>query len=184
MSGVPDRRKAALMGVIGGVLGAYAMRYYTRRVVPVVFPRALLPAEDSGRPDPLEDRALVPRQYADGETPFQAAGRRAYQSLTGSAPRSLETRDLLGDLTEWAYLITAGFLYGGTRTTTRWRDIAGGFFMGLRMWGADEIGAPLLGLRAGSTRFAREQHVVLLTAYWVFSFVMTNVTRFLYRLFP
>ena len=43
------------MGVIGGVLGAYAMRYYTRQIVPVVFPRALLPAADSGRPDPLED---------------------------------------------------------------------------------------------------------------------------------
>lgn len=184
MSGVPDRRKALVMGIIGGAVGAYAMRWYTRQVIPVIFPRALNSAQPNSRPDPLEARALVPRQYEEGETPFLAAGRIAYTSLTGNPPRSTETRALLGDLAEWAYLLTAGALYGGTRTTTRWRDIAGGFFMGIRMWAGDEISAPLFGLRAGPTRFTEQQHGVLLSAYWVYSFVMANVTRFLYRLFP
>ncbi len=184
MSGVPDRRKAMMMGIMGGVVGAYAMRWYTRKLVPVIFPWALLPAEEDGRPDPLETRALVPRQYEDGETPFQAVGRLGYQTLTGSTPRSAETRQLLGDLTEWAFLIAAGAGYGATRTTTRWRDLAGGFFMGLRLWGADEISAPILGLRAGPTRFTEAQHGLLLSAYWVFSLIMANTTRFLYRLFP
>ncbi len=184
MSGVPDRRKAFVMGIVGGIVGAYVMRYYTRKVIPVIFPRALRPADDNLQPDLLEQYALIPRQYEDGETPFQAAGRIAYKSLTGVEPRSQETRTLLGDLVEWSYLITAGAAYGATRTTTRWRDLSGTLFMGLRMWGGDEIAAPLLGLRVGYTRFTPEQHAVLLSAYWVFTAVMTNLTRILYRLFP
>ena len=66
----------------------------------------------------------------------------------------------------------------------RWGGRAGGFVMGLRLWGPAEISAPLLGLRAGPTRFTETQHGLLLSAYWVFSLVMANTTRFLYRLFP
>ncbi|MBK8032032.1 MAG: hypothetical protein IPK17_21655 [Chloroflexi bacterium] len=152
MSGVPDRRKAALMGVIGGVLGAYAMRYYTRRVVPVVFPRALLPAEDSGRPDPLEDRARAPavrrrrNTVSGGGTPRLPVADRKRAALAGNArPARRPHRMGVSD-------------HSGVPLRRRAHDDAlaryrGGFFMGLRMWGADEIGAPLLGLRAGSTRF-------------------------------
>ncbi|MBE2267993.1 MAG: hypothetical protein IAE80_07150 [Anaerolinea sp.] len=183
-SDVPDRRKALIMGIIGGVVAAYVMRWYTRKVVPVIAPRALRAASVSSRPDPLEERALVPRQYEDGESPFQAAGRIVYTKLTGNAPQSEETRVLLGDLAEWAALIGAGAGYGGTRTTTRGRDIAGGFFMGIRLWTADELMSPLLGLRAGPTRYSLHQHIVLLSAYWVYTFVMANLTRVLYRLLP
>lgn len=179
-----DRRKAALIGLVGGLAGAYAMRYYTRKIVPVLFPFVLRPAISDGRTDPLEKRALVKPRYEEGETTMQTAGRVIYTNLAGKAPRFAETRELLGDIAEWAYLILAGFTYGGTRTTTRPRDIAGGFFMGIRMWLADEMFAPLLGLRAGPTRFTMPQHAVLLSAYWVYSFIMANVTRILYRVLP
>ncbi len=183
-SGRLDRRKAALIGLIGGAVGAYAMRYYTRKIVPVYFPFVLRPAISDGRIDPLEKRAFVKPRYDEGETTMQVAGRVVYTNLAGKAPRYGETRELLGDIAEWAYLILIGMVYGGTRTTTRPRDIAGGFFMGIRLWLADEVFAPLLGLRAGPTRFTIRQHAVLLSAYWVYSFIMANLTRILYRILP
>ncbi|MBX3086783.1 MAG: hypothetical protein KF716_34440 [Anaerolineae bacterium] len=180
--GEPDRRKALMMGILGGMVGTVVMRYYTRHIVRGMFPGAFVPNVNATQIDPQERHALVPRQYEDGETLFETAGRVAYTLSTGNKPQDSETRQRLGTLVEAAYFIAAGAAYGGTRTSTRWRDFAGGFFMGIRMWVGEEIGAPLLGLRAGVTRFTLKQHLILLTRYWSFTLVMANVTRVLYRL--
>jgi hypothetical protein len=58
----------------------------------------------------------------------------------------------------------------------------GGFFYGIRLWLGETIVAALLGFRPGPTRFSVEQHVGLLTVYWVYTFTTTAVTRLLYRL--
>jgi hypothetical protein len=178
--GVPDRRRALVMGIMGGFIGAMAMRYYKRRIVPQLLPQPVYEAATSLTPDPQEKLSLVLPQYENGETPHEAAGSALYTTLTGNEPTA-DTRRMVGELVELAYLISAGAAYGGTRTSTRYRDIAGGFFMGLRMWTGEEVIAPLLGLRAGFTRFSAEQHIVLLTSYWVYTFVMAQVTRILYR---
>lgn len=180
--GVPDRRIGLIVGIFGGLIGAYAMRRYTHDVLPRLFPHANDPAQPALKPDPLEQRALFGQLYQSGETVHSTSGRVAYTYLTKQTPQSSETRNLLGDLAQWGFGLLAGVAYGATRTSTLPRDIAGGFFYGIRLWLADELLAPLFGLRAGPTRFTANQHVALLTTYWVYTFVTANVTRWLYLL--
>ncbi len=179
--GVPDRRIGLIVGIVGGLVGVYAMRRYTQTILPRLFPDADEPALVKGD-DPLEKRALLGQHYQEGENVYLTSGRVAYTLFNQQAPQSAETRHLLGDLAQWGFGVLAGVAYGATRTSTLPRDIAGGFFYGIRLWLSDELLAPLLGLRAGPTRFNINQHFALLTVYWVYSFVTANVTRILYRI--
>jgi hypothetical protein len=74
-----------------------------------------------------------------------------------------------------------GAAYGSTRTTTRNRDIAGGFFYGIRLWLGDEVMSRLLGLERDPREWPLKRHLVWLTGHWVYSFVTAQVTRVLYR---
>jgi hypothetical protein len=179
--GTPDRRKGFIVGIAGGLIGAYVMRRYVSDVIPRLFPDVDDPARS--RTDALERRAPFGPLYEPHESAYDAGGRIAYTLVTGTPPQTPETRRLLGDLARWGAGLFLGVMYGATRTSTLPRDIAGGFFYGIRIWLGDEILLPLLGLRAGPSRFTRRQHFALLTAYWVYSFVTTNTTRLLYRLF-
>lgn len=180
--GVPDRRIGLIVGIFGGLVGAYAMRRYTRDVLPRLFPHADDPAQPAQKPDPLESRAPFGPLYIPGETAYLTSGRIIYTRLTHQQPMESATRHQLGDLAQWAFGLLAGIAYGATRTSTLPRDMAGGFFYGIRLWLADEILAPLLGLRAGPTRFTANQHLALLTTYWAYTFVTANLTRWLYLL--
>lgn len=180
--GVPDRRKGLVMGIVGGLVGALVMHRYTRHALPRLFPDADAPAYITDQPDPLEKRAPFGQLYEEGESAYQAQGRLAYELTTGKTVRTEAARVRLGDYAQLALGLLAGISYGATRTSTLPRDIAGGFFYGIRLWLADELLMPLLGFRAGPTRFTRRQHFALLTTYWAYSFVTTNVTRILYRL--
>ena len=176
--GVPDRRKALLCGIVGGVVGAYAMRRYIHDVLPKLFPDADDPPQPAAQPDALEKRAPFGQLYQPGESAYDTGARLAYTYVIGREP---ERR--LGDSARWLSGLFLGIAYGATRTSTLPRDIAGGFFYGIRIWLSDELLSPLLGLRAGPTRFAPRQHFALLTSYWVYSFVTANMTRIIYRLF-
>lgn len=181
--GMPDRRKGLVMGIIGGLVGAYLMRRYSRELLPQLFPDANDPPQRTDNPDLLEERAPFGQLYQPDETSYEAGGRVVYELATGKSPQTQAERQQLGDLAHWGVGLMAGIAYGATRTSTLPRDIAGGFFYGIRLWLGDEIFMPLLGFRAGPTRFTLRQHLALLTRYWVYSFVTTNVTRILYRLF-
>ncbi|MEP7291001.1 MAG: hypothetical protein ABI835_04420 [Chloroflexota bacterium] len=181
--GVPDRRKGLVIGIVGGLVGAYAMRRYVRDLLPNWFPDASDPAQITDQPDPLERRAPFGQLYIPGENTYQAIGRVTYELTAHHPPPTLAQRQQLGDWAQWGMGLFAGIAYGATRTSTLPRDIAGGFFYGIRLWLGDEILLPLLGLRAGPTRFTKRQHFALLTSYWVYSFVTANLTRVLYRLF-
>jgi hypothetical protein len=176
--GVPDRRKALLCGIVGGLVGAYAAQRYILSVLPRLFPDADDPPKPERQPDLLETRAPFGKRYRADESAYDAGARVAYTYVVGREP---EQR--LGDWARWLSGLLLGITYGATRTSTLPRDIAGGFFYGIRIWLGDEIFFPLLGLRAGPTRFTLRQHFALLTSYWVYSFVTANVTRIIYRLF-
>lgn len=180
--GVPDRRKGLVMGIVGGLVGAYLMRRYTRDLLPKLFPDANDAPQMTGGNDPLEKRAPFGQLYQRDETAYAAGGRVVYELATGkTAP--FQRRMQLADYAEWGAGLMAGIAYGATRTSTLPRDIAGGFFYGIRLWLGDELMMPLLGLRPGPTRFTWRQHFALLTRYWVYSFTTANVTRILYRIF-
>lgn len=177
--GQPNRPKAALVGIIGGLVGAYALRLYWRVIAPAVFPPQADP--DNHDVNPAHSIALVGKQYHTGESAPAAVGRLVYDQVVGEAPDTA-AQEQLENVMPLVIGVIAGLLYGGTRTTTRWRDIAGGFFYGLRLWLIDTVGAALLGLRPGPKAYSRSQHMWRLAGIWVYSFTMTAVTRILYRL--
>jgi hypothetical protein len=172
------------VGIVGGLVGALVRRYYEQNIAMRYFPSLVPPAHTRDNiPDPVEQRAFFPPQHRSNETCIQTSARVLYNLLTGDEPPKAETQAVVENLVELAQGVAAGATYGGTRTTTRARDIAGGFFYGIRLWLGETLVAALLGLRAGPTRYSLEQHSRLLTAYWVYTFTTTTVTRLLYRLF-
>ncbi len=154
--GIPDRRKGLVIGIVGGLIGAYAMRRYQRDVLPKLFPDVDLKATASEVSVPM-----------------------AYTLLTETIP-SAEEQHRLEAGARWGTGVLMGLVYGATRTSTLPRDFAGGFFYGIRLWIGDEI---IYRLTEGAEASDRRPHVALLTGYWVYSFVTANSTRLLYRLF-
>lgn len=182
-SNSPNRWKGLAVGIVGGFAGAIVRHYYEHHIAPQYFPPLAPPARlDNDTPDPVEARAYFAPQYRADETSTQAAARIGYAFLNGKEPREAETMALAVTIAELAQGIAAGASYGATRTTTRARDIAGGFFYGIRLWLGETIMPVLFGFRPGPTRFSPAQHARLLTAYWVYTFTTTAVTRLLYRL--
>jgi hypothetical protein len=177
--GRPVRWKGALVGAVGGLVGVYALRLYWRHIAPAVFP----PEANPAHPDinPAHSIALAGRAYRMGESAPAAVARIGYERLTGETPDA-DTRRQLDETTPALLGVMMGLTYGGTRTTTRARDLAGGFFYGLRLWLGDTIGVALLGLRPGPAAYSRAQHLWRLVGFWVYSFTTTAVTRLLYRL--
>lgn len=177
--GQPNRVKAALAGVLGGLAGALALRLYSRHIAPAVFPYQADPAYHDI--NPAHSIALAGRHYQTGESAPAALGRLGYDQIVGEAPDAT-AREQLEAWMPVVLGVVAGVMYGGTRTTTRARDLAGGFFFGIRLWLMDSIGAALLGLRPGPRAYSRQQHGWRLVGFWVYSFTTTAVTRILYRM--
>jgi hypothetical protein len=171
---VPDRRIGLIAGMIGGVIGMAAMRYYEQHIEPWVLPM----------PPVLEDPGLSTPSVGDSvQSPAsapEAIGRVMYTNLTGVKPL-IEAAKALDDLVQWVYGIGAGGAYGATRTTTAPRDLAGGFFYGIRLWLGDTVLLNLF-LRRDLTAISMQDHLKRLLQVWIFSFVTTAVTRLLYLL--
>lgn len=181
-SDVPNRCKAMIIGMVAGVFATAARRAYERSLAPRLFPEAQPPAFiDSTTDDPVERMAIVAPQYRPEETTYNTLARVIHSRLAGREAESEETRELLKTLGDYGAGMLVGAAYGYSRTTTRSRDVAGAFFMGIRLWLAEIFAAPLLGLRAGPTRYSIDQHARLLSTIWAFTFVMTTLTRVVYK---
>ncbi len=166
--------------MIGGMVGVAARRYYDREIAPDLFGREQ-PPRPAELPDPVEQRAMAAPYYRAGENDWETGARLLY-ALAYRREIPPETQEAWADSLEWLYGVLIGATYGGTRTTTRARDFAGGFFFGIRLWLGQTIGLAYLGLRPGPTRYSAQAHLRLLVSTWVFSFTATLVTRLLYRL--
>lgn len=181
-----NRWKGLAMGIIGGLVGVVAMRYYLRQLAPTWFAEA--PAAEPDTLDRLIERLpdVEPRAgrlYRDGESPEAAGGRLIYAQLSGKDPHYKETRKVIEEVTLLVWGVLMGIAYGYTRTTTRGRDIAGGFFYGIRLYVGWRYLLAWLGLAESPKKISRHQHFIGLSGMWVYSFITTNVTRILYRLF-
>lgn len=181
-----NRWKGLAVGIVGGLVGVVAMRYYLRQLAPNWFAESPSAAPDEI--DRLIERLpdvqpLWGRQYRDGESPEAAAGRIIHTYLAGKDPHYKETRKVIEEVMLLAWGALMGTAYGFTRTTTRGRDMAGGFFFGIRLYIGWRYLYAWLGLGEQPKRIARHQHFIGLTGMWVFSFMATSVARRLYRLF-
>ncbi len=177
-----DRRKGFVAGLIGGAVGVLVMQAYWRILPQDAFdwlPHSREPVEAARKLPAIEP--LLGRRYLPDEAAAVAVGRTVYRLITGRQPRSLEERDRLRWLVLWAWGLGSGVAYGATRTTTRPRDLAGGFFYGLRLWFGDTVLTGLLGLKPDPRQWPLREHLLWLTTHWVYTFVTTQVTRLLYR---
>lgn len=181
--GQPNRGIGLVAGLLGGLAGWLALRSYAEYAAPLLFPpEPEESAEDFGMRWP-EKFSPTGRQFHAGEDWHEALGRIASQTFTGQQIAPVVTHTQLSEVILLGWCILTGGAYGGTRTTTRWRDFAGGFFMGMRVWLIEAVGAPLVGLRRGPGAYSVGQHLSRLSRYWVYTFTTTAVTRVLYRLF-
>jgi hypothetical protein len=180
---VPYRGRAALAAVFGSLAGIAAKLAYDTAIAPRLFPPLQPPAgAAAAEPGPLERSALGEPLYRPDETMYETTARVGSALLTGRIPEGREQRRTLGLLVQFAYLLAAGVGYGATRSTTRWRDFAGAFFMAFRMHLGEAVLGTWLGLRPGPGRYSTAQLLGAQTSYWVYTFVMATVTRVLYRL--
>jgi hypothetical protein len=177
-----NRWKAMWIGTGCGALGALAMRWYWRNAADAIFPHNHELEQRITLADQLpEISPLFGRLYRPHEAAGAAAGRVVYEAVTGREADE-NTQAVLYDAVWIGWGMLFGGLYGLTRTATRPRDIAGGFFYGLRLYLGNTVMAAILGLRAHPRAFTRRQHLIWLTGTWVYSFTTTNLTRLVYWL--
>ena len=93
-----NRWKGLTVGLVGGLAGVYAMRYYWKHIAPELFPEQ---ANWDANPASESNNAisLVGQHYEAGEPATAALGRRMYEVITGQEPQSAEMKRLLADLT-------------------------------------------------------------------------------------
>jgi hypothetical protein len=176
-----DRSKAMMIGIAAGLVGAHAMRYYLKHIAPGLIPQTPIETPDELTQSLPEIEPIVGVHYRMGETPAETVARTLYTQINGREP-SAEDLAPLSDAMIYGWGVLAGAAYGYTRTTTRWRDLAGGVFFGLRLWGGDIIAGRALGIIPSPQLWSRRENLWWLSAHWVFSFILTNLTRVVYRL--
>ena len=177
-----DRRKGLVTGILGGLVGVAALHPYWKLLPANAYGQLPNADEPVAFADKLpEIEPLFGQRHLPGEAATATVGRIAYRVVTGHAPRTRAERGRLRAMVLWGWGMAMGAAYGSTRTTTRARDIAGGFFYGLRLWLGDEVLSRLLGLERDPREWPLKRHLAWLTGHWVYSFVTANVTRVLYR---
>lgn len=190
-SGTPDRDRALALGMIGGLIGAIIAYWFDREYLDKVLPSLKTPlAAPLHSPDPIEDFSPFPRQYRPDEDAVDTEGRLTYGAMERMSryldargmPPLADTRDELEQWVSIGYGILWGAAYGGSRNTTRARDIAGAFFYGIRLWLFDVTVRPFIGTRPGPTKYTLAQHVRLMLRLWAYTLPMTGITRGLYRI--
>jgi hypothetical protein len=178
-----NRWQGFVAGMIGGVAGLLAMRYYWDEIAPLLIPEE---REEPGKTYPasldLDDISLVGRQYRQDESSTATVGRLLYQRVTGSEPQA-ETKALLSQLVHWGYGILQGGLYGFLYTPDAGLDPTDGLIYGSGLWlFGDELAVPLLGLQSGPTTVPPDKHLNSLGAHLAYGLATALTTHLVRRL--
>lgn len=176
----PERGRALVLGIFGGIAGALAMRWYWANAAEKVIPSDLPATTDLPLVPDIDNISIAGKNYHAGESVPEALARISYKQLLGSEPSSTE-KSALSELIFLAHGIAAGAAYGGTRTTTGALDPLATIFYGMRLWAGSTFLPAVLGLRPVPTSIPLKEHLMRLTAYWVYTAVTTTITRLLYK---
>lgn len=174
-----DRWKGFLLGAAGGVAGLLAMRAYWKLATAFIGedPRS---KRAPGEPDDLDDMGVAGQHHRKDESSTAAAGRIAYEEVTGEEPTE-ETRALLSTAVHWGYGMMLGGLYGALRGRREGLDLKGGLVFGSLAWLlGDELLVPLLGLSKGPTAFPAEQHAHRRGAHMTYGLATSVATQALF----
>jgi hypothetical protein len=176
--------KNFLVGVIGGVAGLWAMRYYWQNIAPLVTEVLPEPKRQFQQPpSSLDEISVVGKQYERGESSTEALGRMAFERVVGQEPQSEETKVALSYFVHWLFGLLQGGMYGTMRGNAAGLDLKGGLLHATGLWLlGDELAVPLLGLQKGPTATSMAQHVNRLGAHLSFGLGTSVATQILRRI--
>jgi hypothetical protein len=180
-----NRWQGFVAGMVGGIVGLLAMRFYWDEIAPLLQPEEEEQVSGSdayGTTLDLDDISLVGRRYRGDEPATEALGRLLYQRFTRQEPQT-ETKELLGQLIHWSYGILQGGLYGAIYTPDAGADPTDGLIYASGLWlFGDELAVPLLGLQSGPTAAPPEQHLNRWGAHLAYGLGTAATTHLLRRL--
>lgn len=164
------------LGVIGGLIGTLAMRWYWSGV------------EKATGSDPRQqtrpgDHALdaispLGTQHEEDESSTAAIGRLLYEKTHGGQPPDDDTKQTLSQAVHWSYGALQGGLYGASTGHDGKHWVADGTFWGTGMWAlGDELLVPLLGLADGPGAYPLRQHVHRLGAHLAYGLALGATKR-------
>ncbi len=182
-----NRWRGLVLGAVGGAVGTLMMGVYFKALASLTSGSDAASSKETYQASgahALDDISLIGKHYQAGEDSTIVIGRIAYQTLAGVAPKSQETKALLGQAVHWSFGVSMGALYGILRDTGDWPDLGGGLIFGASVWlFASELLLPLLGVAPGPTKFPVQKHAQEFGAHLVYSAVVATVTQWLQRLF-
>jgi hypothetical protein len=177
--------KGFFVGMLGGIFGLLAMRFYWQKVAPSVVHAAEqrnILTGTSEKSETFDDVSIFGPLYQENETASRALGRRIFRLFTGREPRANETKMMLGELLHWDYCMFNGAFYGAMQGRTRGLDLKGGLLYGFVLWlFRDEAIIPLLGLKPGPTASRPVDHLNRLGAHLFYGGATTISTQLFFR---
>jgi len=179
--------KGFFVGMLGGMFGLLAMRFYWQRIAP----RVLQSAEERNLltnsicdDDAFDDVSIYGPQYQKGESAYAVFGRKIFRLFTGREPRAKETKSMLENLALMDFGMSHGGIYGAIQGKNPGLDLKGGLLYGLTLWLLyDEAMYPLLGLQPGPSASKPVDHLNRLGAHLCYGGATSLSTQVLYRLF-
>lgn len=158
MNRKPNRWKGALLGLIGGAVGTYAMSEHIKIVSALDGSNPLSKTVQNG-PHALDHISLIGQHHEQDESSTAAVGRIVYHALTGKNPND-DTKNVLSYLVDYGYGSLQGGIYGALTGTDVSRDLLAGPIFGTIIWLLGDEGAvSLLGLADGPTKYPLSQHL-------------------------
>ncbi len=176
----PNRWQGFVLGVAGSIVGLLAMRLYSQHIAPLV-KRDEAEKDNSQSaepPQPLDDIAVLGKQYQKGESSTAALGRIFYTAVTGSEPQTDELKTALSYLIHWYYGLLQGGLYGAWSADRS--ALSSGLLYATGLWlVGDEIVVPVLGLQSGPTAVSPQTHFNRFGAHLFYGLGTAVTTRLL-----
>lgn len=164
----PDLARGAFAGLIGGLVGTWAMSEYQRLWTRVV--NGEQPQSAGGRHDARDWQEKNEDRNAN-ELAAQAVARH-----TIGRPLNEDELEVGAPLMHYAFGTMMGLFYGMAAERARWSTSGSGMGFGSAVWaGADEIAMPMLGWSRPQDHPA-ESHLQSLTAHFVYG-VTTELVR-------
>jgi uncharacterized membrane protein YagU involved in acid resistance len=172
----PSWQQQVLIGIAGGLLGAFTMN---------TFGRAVLAAGNGREADgaaPGMDRVgrgVQPPQaeaLAEDDATVRV-GTMAYRAVTGSEPDS-DARPWLGSAAHYGFAATVGACYALMRERMPLMRAGYGTLYGTAVWiVADETIMPALRLSRGPRQLPAGVHAYALAGHWVYGLTLEFVSR-------
>lgn len=173
--------KTFAFGVVGGIAGTLAMRYYWQAVEKLTGRDPRTETRDGDHA--LDDISVVGQHHEEGEPSTAAMGRELYEAAEHEAPDRI-TSQRLSQGVHWTYGMSQGVALDAFRAKIFDSALLGGLTYGAGMWLlGDEIAVPAMGLADGPTKFPLDQHLHRLGAHLVYGAAAAGVSGALHRAF-